>query len=104
MNAQIFLALYLIPFFSFIFDALLVIAFTIAILLMSGCGVKFQVVQAEASFTGWKAEENKNTVNVMTGNQSSLTEDNSNVIYESQKYEPLELPKVKQLRNERRMQ
>ena len=66
----------------------------LALMLLSGCSIKADIVKASFSATLLKEEQSQNTFNVQSGNQSSLEEANSNPIYESQKYKQLKNEKV----------
>lgn len=67
----------------------------VALLLLCSCGMSVRVVDLQWGSTGYAQEMNKRTLNVATGNQSALSEADSNPIYESQKF--------KQLKNEPRL-
>jgi hypothetical protein len=63
--------------------------------LLSGCGISVKVVDLQWGSTGYAEAMNKRTMNVQTGNQSALIEDDSNPITENQKYLQLrEVPRL----------
>lgn len=82
------------------------------LLLLASCGTSARmiIIEGQMSTTGWKEEDRKHKYNIdtapetpklITGNQSDLTKEHDNVIWEDEAYAPdPKLPKAKTNNNE----